>query len=128
MHLDLDPTSGREQQGQRYVIVLTVAEFNRFGLALVAPNTRGGQLSRENGFTVSLLGAGGKTQGVVLCNQIRMLDFKQRGGKIIESTPAIWLLKMFWHELECFWISKPLRWANWGLGGTGGAIIFFKDA
>jgi mRNA interferase ChpB len=85
LDLDLDPTSGREQQGQRYVLVLTVAEFNHFGLALVAPITQGGQFARENGFTVSLQGTGGKIQGVVLCNQVRMLDFKQRGGKMIES-------------------------------------------
>ena len=89
LRLDLDPTCGREQQGQRYVLVLTVAAFNRFRLALVAPVTQGGQFARENGFTVSMLGAGGKTQGVVLCNHVRMLDFKQRGGKIIETAPAM---------------------------------------
>lgn len=88
LHLDLDPTAGKEQQGQRYVLILTVAEFNRFGLALVAPITQGGQFARENGFTVSLQGTGGKIQGVVLCNQVRMLDFKQRGGKMIESAAA----------------------------------------
>lgn len=89
LHLDLDPTLGREQQGQRFALVLTVAEFNRFGLALVAPITQGGQFARENGFTVSMTGGGGKTQGVVLCNQIRMLDFKQRGGKVIEAAPEM---------------------------------------
>jgi mRNA-degrading endonuclease toxin of MazEF toxin-antitoxin module len=88
LHLDLDPTSGREQQGRRYVLVLTAAEFNRFGLALVAPITQSGQFARENGFTVSLSGTGGQIQGVILCNQVRMLDFKQRGGKMIESIAA----------------------------------------
>jgi mRNA-degrading endonuclease toxin of MazEF toxin-antitoxin module len=89
LHLDLDPVFGREQQGLRYVLVLTVAEFNRFGLALVAPVTQGGQFARENGFTVSLMGSGGTTHGVVLCNQLRMLDFKQRGGKLIETAPLM---------------------------------------
>jgi len=87
LHLDLDPTLGKEQQGQRYALVLTVTDFNRFGLALVAPVTQGGSFARENGFTVSLTGTGTKTQGVVLCNQVRMLDFKQRNGKITESAP-----------------------------------------
>ncbi len=87
LHLDLDPASGREQRGRRYVLVLTVSAFNRFGLALVAPITQGGAFARENGFTVSLLGSGGKVQGVTLCNQVRMLDFKQRGGQIVESAP-----------------------------------------
>jgi mRNA interferase ChpB len=89
LHLDLDPTVGKEQQGQRYVLVLTVAEFNRFGLVLVAPVTHGGQFARENGFTVPLLGTGSKTQGVVLCNQVRMLDFKQRDGKFVEAAPPM---------------------------------------
>lgn len=89
LHLDLDPTMGKEQQGKRYVLVLTVAEFNRFGLVLVAPVTQGGQFARENGFTVSLLGTGSKIQGVVLCHQVRMLDFNQRGGKFVETAPLM---------------------------------------
>jgi len=89
--LNLDPTLGREQQGQRYVLILTLFEFNRFGLALVAPITQGGQFARENGFTVSLTGSGGITQGVILCNQVRMLDFKERGGKLVEAAPVIML-------------------------------------
>lgn len=86
--LDLDPALGKEQQGQRYVLVLTLADFNRFGLALVAPITQGGRFSREHGFTVAMTGMGTQTQGVVLGNQVRMLDFKQRGGKVVESAPA----------------------------------------
>lgn len=88
LHLDLDPALGKEQQGQRYVLVLTVADFNRFGLALVAPITQGGQFARENGFTVSLIGTGTQTQGVVLSNQVRMLDFKQRGAEVVEAVPV----------------------------------------
>lgn len=87
LHLDLDPALGKEQQGQRYVLVLTLADFNLFGLALVAPITQGGQFARENGFTVSMTGTGTKTQGVVLGNQVRMLDFKQRGAKVVEVAP-----------------------------------------
>ena len=71
------------------MLVLTVFDFNRFGLALVAPITQGGQFARENGFTVSLMGSGGKMHGVVLCNQVRMLDFKERSGKLIETSPLI---------------------------------------
>lgn len=89
LHLDLNPALGKEQQGQRFVLVLTVAEFNRFGLAMVAPITQGGQFAREHGFSVSLMGSGMKTQGVILCNQIRMLDYKERGGSVIEEVPGI---------------------------------------
>lgn len=87
LNIDLDPTKGREQQGQRFVLVLTKAEFNRFGLVLVAPITQGGQFAREHGFSVSLMGAGTQTQGVVLCNQVRMLDFRERGARIADTVP-----------------------------------------
>lgn len=87
LHINLDPALGKEQQGQRYVLVLTLAEFNRFGLALVAPITQGGEFARENGFAVPMTGAGTKTQGMVLCNQVRMLDFRQRGALIVEMAP-----------------------------------------
>ena len=35
------------------------------------------------------MGSGGKMHGVVLCNQVRMLDFKERSGKLIETAPLI---------------------------------------
>jgi len=88
LHLDLEPSRGREQQGRRYVLVLTLAEFNRFGLALVAPITLGGGFAREHGFAVSLIGTGARTQGVVLCHQVRMLDYRERGASLVERLPA----------------------------------------
>ena len=84
VHLDFDPARGREQQGKRYGLVLTVAEFNRFGLAMVAPVTQGGNFARENGFTVSLMGSGSVVQGLVLCNQVRTVDFSERDAKVLE--------------------------------------------
>ena len=82
--IDLEPTKGREQRGKRYVLALTQFEFNRFGLTLVCPITQGGEFAREHGFAVSLSGAGGRTQGVVLCNQARTLDHKERGATWVE--------------------------------------------
>ena len=64
LHLSLDPVLGQEQRGERYVLVLTLAPFNRFGLALVAPVTQGGGFAREHGFAVPLSGAGMKTQDI----------------------------------------------------------------
>lgn len=87
VHLDFDPSKGREQQGKRYALVLTREPFNRFGLVLAAPITQGGGFARENGFTVSLTGSGMSTQGVVLCNQVRMLDFTERAGRVVEKAP-----------------------------------------
>ncbi len=87
LRLTLDPALGKEQQGQRHVLVLTVAAFNRFGLVMVAPVTQGGGFAREHGFAVSLMGAGTETQGVVLCHQVRMLDFRARGASVVETVP-----------------------------------------
>ena len=33
------------------------------------------------------MGVGTKTQGVVLCHQIRMLDYAERGAKLAERLP-----------------------------------------
>ncbi len=88
LHLDLDPIKGREQRGQRFVVVLTDAAFNRFGLAMVCPVTHGGEFAREHGFAVSISGAGTKTQGVVLCHQTRTIDYKDRGARWVELLPS----------------------------------------
>jgi len=88
LHVSLDPTLGHEQQGSRYALVLSPGAFNRFGLALVCPITQGGSFAREHGFAVSLMQAGTQTQGVVLCNQVRMISYQERGARIIEQAPA----------------------------------------
>jgi mRNA interferase ChpB len=85
LHIDLDPAKGREQRGKRFVLVLSPAAFNRFGLALACPVTQGGEFAREHGFAVSLSGAGTRTQGVVLCHQVRTLDYKERNAKWVEA-------------------------------------------
>lgn len=87
LHVSLDPVLGKEQQGERYVLVLTLSAFNRFGLVLAAPITQGGNFAREHGFAVPLTGIGIQTQGVVLCHQVRMLDYQARNAKVIESVP-----------------------------------------
>ena len=87
LHIDLEPTKGREQRGKRYVLVLTPSEFNRFGLILACPITQGGAFAREHGFAVPLSGRGIRTQGVVLCHQSRTIDFRERGAVWVESIP-----------------------------------------
>lgn len=84
----LDPTKGVEQQGARYVLVLSSQVFNRANrAALVVPITQGGEFARGHGFTATLHGTGCKTQGVVLCNQARTLDLAARQGTYVEQVP-----------------------------------------
>ena len=86
-HVDINPTKGREQAGPRYVLIVSPADFNRLGTPLVCPITQGGNFARNAGFAVSLSGAGIQTQGVVLCNQARVLDIQTRGGRFVEKVP-----------------------------------------
>lgn len=86
-HVDLNPIRGREQAGPRYVLVVSPKAFNDLGTPLVCPVTQGGSFVRYAGFAVSLSGAGTKTQGVVLCNQPRVLDLQARRGRFIETVP-----------------------------------------
>ena len=86
-HVDLNPIKGREQAGPRYVLVVSPKAFNDLGTPLVCPITQGGAFARHAGFAVPLSGAGTRTQGVVLCNQPRVLDLKARGARFIEAVP-----------------------------------------
>lgn len=88
VRVNLDPTVGREQQGAaRPALVLTPNTFNISGLAVIAPISQGGDFARHAGFAVTLSGAGTQTQGVMLCNQIRIVDLEARNAKRIESVP-----------------------------------------
>ncbi len=88
LHLDLNPTLGREQRGRRYVLALSVEAFNRFGLCLVAPITQGGAFDRLQGFAVTLTGAGTATQGIVMCAQLRVIAYRERGAQFMERAPT----------------------------------------
>ena len=69
------------------MLVLSNAEFNRGGRALVAAITQGGNLDRIKGWTVTLIGAGTRTQGAVVLNQCRMIDLDARAAKRLEAVP-----------------------------------------
>ena len=86
-HVDLEPTKGKEQRGRRFVFVLSPAEHNRRGLVIVLPVSQGQTLARSAGYTCTLMGAGLNTQGVVICDQPRTIDFAVRGARYVESAP-----------------------------------------
>ena len=65
VHVNLDPIEGREQAGARYVLVVSTKSFNVLGTPLICPIT----------------------QGVVLCNQPRVLDLQARNARFIEKVP-----------------------------------------
>ena len=86
--VSLDPSAGHEQQGKRPVLVVSPGRFNRLtGVPIVLPITTGGSFARTAGFTVSLMGTGTQTIGVVRCDQPRSLDLRARGAKKLETVP-----------------------------------------
>lgn len=88
--VSLDPTSGHEQKGRRPVLIASPEAFNRVTkVPVIVPITSGGNFARTAGFAVSLTGAGTKTTGVIRCDQPRALDIVARGGKKLESVPAV---------------------------------------
>lgn len=81
---DFDPSAGHEQAHKRPAMVLSPKPFNKqIQLALVAPIT---SRVRGHGFEVKLENT--QTQGVVLCQQVKTIDYGYRGIKFIESAPA----------------------------------------
>lgn len=87
-HLDLEPTRGKEQRGRRYVFVVSPAEHNRRGLVIALPISQGHTLARSTGYAGTLMGSGTQTQGVIICDQPRTLDFGVRNARYVESAPT----------------------------------------
>jgi mRNA interferase ChpB len=84
--VSLDPTQGREQQGHRPVLIISPTEFNSATkLPVVLPITNGGDFARRLGFAVEISGI--KTTGIVRCDQPRVLDVAERGGRKVDTLP-----------------------------------------
>jgi mRNA interferase MazF len=82
--IDFDPAAGHEQMGHRPALVLSPAIFNKkVLLTLVAPVT---SRVRGHGFEVSLTGK--KISGVILCHQVKTIDFVEIGLKFAEKAPT----------------------------------------
>lgn len=64
------------QSVQRLALVLTTADFNQLGEAIVAAITLDGDIARYAGFAVQLGQVEADTVGVVLVNRIQSLDLQ----------------------------------------------------
>ncbi|TAN57365.1 MAG: type II toxin-antitoxin system PemK/MazF family toxin [Magnetospirillum sp.] len=84
--VSLDPTEGKEQCGHRPVLIISPTAFNEATkLPVVLPITSGGEFARKIGFAVPITGI--KTTGIVRCDQPRVLDLSQRGGRKVDALP-----------------------------------------
>ncbi len=80
----LDPYTGREQGGERPVLVLSTMGFSMATrYALVAPITR---TVRGWPFEVAV-GPGFRVSGVVLTDQTRSVDFEARHARLLGRAP-----------------------------------------
>ena len=88
VHLDFDPSSGREMKGPHYGLVLSAKAFNQHGLAMLCPISQGAATAaRTHGTVVSLMGSGTDTQGAVHCHQLKSLDWRARNVRHKEAVP-----------------------------------------
>lgn len=86
--VSFDPSKGQEQKGVRPAMVISIEELNRISnRVIVAAISNGAVFHRNAGLTVSLMGAGLKTSGVVICDQIRTLDIVERKAAFVEQVP-----------------------------------------
>src|SRR5688572_24863255 len=85
--LSLNPQAGHEQAGRRPALVLSPASYNRrVGLALFCPIT-----NQVKGYPFEVaLPAGLPATGVILSDQVRSLDWRERRAEILcRVHPAI---------------------------------------
>ena len=78
------PTKGREQSGERPALVISNTKYNqKSGFVLACPITN---TIRALNIRVTL-DERTKTQGDILCEQVRIIDLRERPHYVIESVP-----------------------------------------
>jgi mRNA interferase MazF len=82
--ITLNPQEGHEQAGRRPAIVLTVKAYNeKSGLAICCPITN---QTKGYPYEVAIPDGLGVT-GVVLADQVRSLDWRERRAELIVALP-----------------------------------------
>ena len=82
VHVNFQPSTGREQTGPRYAIVLMARSYNRAaGLAVCCPIT-----SQVKGYPFEIPVDGAIVKGVVLADHVRSIDWRERGMQFAEKT------------------------------------------
>jgi mRNA interferase MazF len=80
--VDLNPTRGHEQANVRPAIVVSPHSYNaKSNLVLLCPVT-----SQVKGYPFEVLLKEKKIKGVVLCDQIRSIDWSARNVRLIQRT------------------------------------------
>ena len=81
--INFDPQAGREQFGRRPALVISPKTYNdKVGWALFCPITK---QSKGYPFEVELHGGPHRTEGVVLSDHVKSLDWKIRRTQFVEK-------------------------------------------
>jgi len=88
--LNFNPQAGNEQSGRRPALIISNDETNEFLRvgAMVCPIT-----NNDKGIPIQVpLDSRTKTQGVIMCDQTKILNIKARNAEFIETAPEdiIW--------------------------------------
>ena len=76
--LDFDPQLGKEMAKRRPALVVSGADYNKYGLALICPIT-----SKIKGYPFEIKINNSKIEGAILADHIKNLDWIQRKAKFI---------------------------------------------
>ena len=78
--IQMNPQAGRELAGHRPAYIVSPKAYNgKVGLALVCPIT-----SKQKGYPFEVKVDGHTTNGVVLADQVKSLDWRARGARFEE--------------------------------------------
>jgi len=81
VYVSFDPTRGHEQAGTRPAVVVSSTHFSlRTGFFICCPIT-----SRRKGYGFEVSVSGNTISGIILCDQLRTLDFNMRKPRFIEK-------------------------------------------
>ena len=80
--MDFDPQAGHEQMKRRPALVISDTRFNLLGLAVVCPIT---STKAQHGFHITLPKSM-KTKDVVMCEQLKSLDYRARKAQFVETS------------------------------------------
>ena len=82
--MDFQPQAGHEQRGRRPALVISNSSFHRYThMTIVCPIT-----NTNRGFPLHVrLGNRTQTTGVIMCEQVKSLDYAARNAAFVERIP-----------------------------------------
>jgi mRNA-degrading endonuclease toxin of MazEF toxin-antitoxin module len=90
--VNFSPTKGREQMGERPALVVSNTKYNqKSGFVIACPIT---STVKDMNIRVRL-DERTKTQGDILCEQVRIIDLRERPYRVIESAPKDKLAEVY---------------------------------